>query len=418
MLPDSSPRMALDTPGVRPAPRSRFDRWLLGKVLQWAGNPPLLIVLWNGEVIHPPGVQPKFTVRIRDRQTLWRLLINPDMGFGEGYSEGCIEVEGDLIAFMELMQQKRWRTGPLSKLLARLGRPWQNTLGAARGNVQHHYDLGNDFYRLWLDEEMVYTCAYFPTRDDSLEEAQRAKMDHVCRKLRLRPGQTVIEAGCGWGALARHMTKHYGVRVRAFNISHEQIVYARERAKAEGLDGRVEYVEEDYRKITGSCDAFVSVGMLEHVGLRNYRRLGGVIKRCLKPDGLGLIHSLGRNRAENLSPWIQKRIFPGAHIPSLKEMMAIFEPWDFSVLDVENLRLHYAKTTEHWLKRFDRVAAYVAEKYGERFVRTWRLYLAGSTGAFLAGSLQLFQIVFSAGANSCIPWTRFDVYADGAEERR
>jgi cyclopropane-fatty-acyl-phospholipid synthase len=418
MPPDSSPRMALDTPDARPAARSRFDRWLLGKGLRLGGNPPLLVVLWNGSEIHPPGVKPQFTMRIHDRQALWRLLIDPDMGFGEGYSEGRIEVAGDLIAFMETMQRLRWRTGPLSGLLARWSKPWKNTLGVSRRNVQHHYDLGNDFYRLWLDQDMVYTCAYFPTPEVSLEEAQLAKMDHVCRKLRLRPGQTVIEAGCGWGALARHMAKHYGVRVRAFNVSHEQIVYARERARVEGLDDRVEYVEEDYRKITGTCDAFVSVGMLEHVGVQNYRRLGAMIRRCLKPTGLGLIHSIGRDRVESLSPWIQKRIFPGAYIPTLREMMAIFEPWDFSVLDVENLRLHYAKTTEHWLKRFDRVAGQVAGKYGDRFVRTWRLYLAGSTGAFLAGTLQLFQVVFSPGTNALIPWTRADLYSACPGERR
>src|SRR5262249_34051795 len=265
-------------------------------------------------------------------------------------------IEGDLIQFLETMYRAgaQARGGVLARLLGRwLHRPKVNTLSGSRDNIHRHYDISNSFYKLWLDEEMVYTCAYFPSPDAGLEEAQRGKMDHVCRKLRLQPGQAVIEAGCGWGALARHMARHYGVMVKAFNISHEQIAYARERAKAEGLDGRVQFIEDDYRTITGPCDAFVSVGMLEHGGPENYWQVGEGIKRCLKPSGLGLIHSIGRNQQSPMNPWMERRIFPGAYLPTLREIMGVFEPGNFSVLDVENLRLHYAKTLEHWLRRFD-----------------------------------------------------------------
>jgi len=286
----------------------------------------------------------------------------------------------------------------------------RHSLRASRENVHRHYDLGNDFYRLWLDERMVYTCAYFRTPEASLEAAQVAKMDHVCRKLDLQPGERVVEAGCGWGALALHMARHYGVKVRAFNISREQVCYARERAKAEGLDSQIEYVQDDYRNISGRFDAFVSVGMLEHVGVEHYTELGGVARRALGRNGRGLIHSIGRNHPAPLQPWIEKRIFPGAYAPALSEMSQIFEPWDLSVLDVENLRLHYAQTLRHWLALYEAAGERVRAMFDERFMRMWRLYLAGSVAAFSTGTLQLFQVVFATADNNDVPWTRAHLY--------
>lgn len=285
-----------------------------------------------------------------------------------------------------------------------------NTITGSRHNIQHHYDIGNDFYKLWLDERMLYTCAYFPHPGASLEVAQIAKMDHVCRKLDLRPGDKVVEAGCGWGALAMHMAKHYGVTVRAYNISHEQIAHARERAHAEGLDGKVEFIEDDYRNVKGQFDAFVSVGMLEHVGTDHYRELGDVIDRSLKDDGRGLIHTIGLNYPRPMDAWAERHIFPGANPPSLAQMMQIFEPYDFSVLNVESLRLHYAKTLEHWLQRYEDNVEHVSRMFDEQFVLAWRLYLAGSLTSFKTGNMQLFQVTFSRAGNNQIPWTRRYLY--------
>ncbi len=285
-----------------------------------------------------------------------------------------------------------------------------NTQSGSRDNIHHHYDVGNAFYKLWLDRELAYTCAYFPTPDASLEAAQIAKMDHICKKLRLRMGETVVEAGCGWGALALHMAKHYGVNVRAYNISREQLAYARERSRQEGLTGRVEFVEDDYRDISGSYDAFVSVGMLEHVGRENYGALSQVIDRVLTPAGRGLIHSIGLNRPAPLNPWIEKRIFPGAQPPSIRDMMQIFEIDSFAVLDVENLRQHYALTLAHWLKRFEAASGQIKDMYDERFVRMWRVYLSGSEAAFRAGSLQLFQVLFAREHCHDLAWTRAHLY--------
>lgn len=391
------------------------ERWLARKLLELAGTSTLRLVLWNGEEVAlgdaPPAV---LRLVLRDRGALYKLLTDPALHFGDLYSVGRLEVEGDLVHFLELAYRVI-ADSPQPGLLKRLQSlvqhsPRPNTLRRARQHIHHHYDLGNAFYSLWLDHEMQYTCAYFREPSMTLEQAQLAKLDHVCRKLRLKPGEHVVEAGCGWGGLARYMARHYGARVRAYNISHEQVMYARERAAAEGLADRVEYIEDDYRNIRGEYDAFVSIGMLEHVGIDNYRTLGDVIHRALKPHGRGLIHSIGRNQPGLMNAWIEKRIFPGAHPPSLKEMMDIFEPNEFSVLDVENLRLHYAKTLHHWLARFEGNAGKIEQMYDSAFVRAWRLYLAGSIAAFTTSSLQLFQVAFARPQLNDLPWSRSHLY--------
>jgi cyclopropane-fatty-acyl-phospholipid synthase len=393
------------------------DRWLLRRILGVLKDAPIEAALWNGE-LHSAvsGRQAVARVIIRDRGALIRLALHPHLYFGDDFSAGRIEVEGDLVELLEVVYRAMgFATTPLGPIAARLvrwlNRPRANTLAGSRDNIHHHYDIGNSFYRLWLDRQMVYTCAYYPTPAATLEQAQVAKMDHVCRKLGLAPGQTVIEAGCGWGALALHMARHYGVTVKAYNISHEQILYARERAHAEGLEDRVEYIEGDYRTISGQSDAFASVGMLEHVGIDRYRALGGVIRRCLKPGGRGLIHSIGRIRPNPMNGWIEKRIFPGAYPPTIREMMEIFEPHRLCVLDVENLRPHYARTLQHWLERFDAAESTIVDMFDRQFVRAWRLYLAGSIAAFRTGSLQLFQIAFARQKNNQLPWTRDYLYA-------
>ena len=396
-------------------PRSRSTEGrLIGSVLKAFGNPPVTLVLPGGGHVAPAGEESVATVRLADRGVPFALARDPQLGFGDLYSEGRIDVQGDLVRMLEAVYRSSARAEARASLLGRLSgalrRPRRNSLAGSRDNIHHHYDIGNEFYTLWLGRTMAYTCAYYPTDSTTLDEAQVAKMDHVCRKLRLRPGETVVEAGFGWGTLALHMARHYGVKVRAFNISHEQVSYARARAAAEGLADRVEYVEDDYRNISGRYDAFVSVGMLEHVGVENYPALGEVAQRSIGANGRGLIHSIGRNYPARLHPWIERRIFPGAEPPSLKQMMDLFEPLDMSVLDVENLRLHYARTLTHWLELFEASAERVREMFDEKFVRMWRLYLAGSVAAFTTGTLQLFQVVFAPRENNDIPATRAHLY--------
>ena len=389
------------------------ERLLLTRMLRAIGEPPVQLVLWNGEKISSRDRGAVASVLIRDRGALLKLASNPELYFGELYATRRVEVHGDLLDFLEAIYQV-WPLTGTGTIGEKLWSPFRdarrNTISGSRNNIHHHYDIGNDFYKLWLDERMVYTCAYFPNPHTSLEKAQFAKLDHVCRKLRLQPGETVVEAGCGWGALALHMAKHYSVKVKAYNISSEQIAFARQRARAEGLDGQVEFVEDDYRNVQGEFDAFASVGMLEHVGTGNYRELGAVIDRCLKDNGRGLIHTIGLNYPRPMDAWTERHIFPGACPPSLGQMMQIFEPYDFSVLDVENLRLHYAKTLDHWLRRYEENIERVTEMFDEKFARAWRLYLAGSLTAFKVGGMQLFQVSFARAGHNEIPWTRQYLY--------
>ena len=392
------------------------DRWLVRKLYTLLDDPSLQLRLWNGEEFSiSDDAAPVACVVVRERKALYRLLTNPNLNFGDLYSSGAIEVEDDLVKALEIAYRAplaNSRFAQYQKRLPRLLRGERtNSLRGSRDNIHHHYDIGNDFYRLWLDPDyMQYTCAYYPSQDMTLDQAQAAKLEHVCRKLQLQPGESVVEAGCGWGGLARYMAKHYGVKVRSYNISHQQIVYARERAKAEGLASRIEYVEDDYRNISDEYDVFVSIGMLEHVGRDNYQQMGGVVDRCLKDNGRGLIHSIGRNSPAPMNAWIERRIFPGAYPPSLREMMDILEPWGLSVLDVENLRLHYARTLEHWLERYEQSAESVQAMFDSRFFRAWRLYLAGSIAAFSTGALQLFQILFSRPQRNDLPWSRAHLY--------
>ena len=333
---------------------------LVRRLMKSVGNPDIAVRLWDGSEFPVTEREPVAVLEFREPKALWRMLAAPSVGFGECYAEGLVEVHGDFLDFANAVTRALARKQAGSyrwpRLKSRLHALRQNTPLRATRNARHHYDLDNDFYRLWLDERMVYTCAYYDKKDATLEEAQLAKLDHVCRKIGLQPGMRVIEAGCGWGALALHMAEHYGARVHAYNVSKAQVGWARERAAERGLDDRVRFVLDDYRTIDRRCDRFVSVGMLEHVGRSNYRVLGDLVRRVLEPDGLALVHSIGRSHPRPADAWIRKYIFPGGHIPSLGEMAAIFEPNRFTVLDVENLRLHYARTCADWLASFEAVA--------------------------------------------------------------
>jgi cyclopropane-fatty-acyl-phospholipid synthase len=393
-------------------PSNWFDRHLLTAIHKIAAPSPVRLEL--GISSQQASVCPsRPVIRLKDWKTAIALLLNPEMNFGDLYSCGDVEVEGDLVHALEALYQTPDRL--VTRVISRwLGWIQSNGLREARRNIHHHYDIPTGFYQLWLDPKLVYTCAYFPDASVGLEEAQSAKLDLICRKLWLQPGETVVEAGCGWGSLALHMARYYGVRVKAFNISHEQVEFAREQAKRQELTSRVEFIEDDYRNIAARHDVFVSVGMLEHIGREHYKELGDVIHRTIGDTGRGLLHFIGRNRPRPFSVWIRKRIFPGAYTPALREVMDVLEPHDFSVLDVENLRHHYARTIECWLQRYERAFHSVAERFGPDFARMWRLYLAGSIAGFRTGTLQLFQLVFAGRACHTQPRTRAHIYSNGA----
>ena len=399
---------ALDGPVSR---TGLLDRWIARRLQQTIASASVRLELWDGSSPFDGSRPPIGSLVLRDRRALFGLAFNPDLQFGEAYMAGRLEIRGEIEPVVDALSRlsplrDSWR----GRVAAALTRP--NSLRASRHNVHHHYDLGNDFYGLWLDRELVYTCAYYADAQMSLDEAQRAKLDLVCRKLRLRPGETVIEAGCGWGALALHMARHYGVHVKAFNVSREQLAHARERAAREGLTRLVEFIDDDYRNVSGRFDAFVSIGMLEHVGPRHFGAVGDVIRRTVGRDGgRGLLHFIGRDVPRPLNAWIRRRIFPGAYTPTLAEVSArILAPAGMSVVDVENLRLHYARTLSHWAERFAQARDQVRSRYGDEFQRAWELYLAGSQATFAAGWMQLFQVLFAPRESAPPAWTRADIY--------
>jgi cyclopropane-fatty-acyl-phospholipid synthase len=383
-----------------------FDRWLAAQIQRSIEAASVRVVLWDGQSLYRHQAAPIGDLVLHDRRTLLGLAVDPEYYFGEAYQSGRLSVRGPLEQVVESLSRLPAKTpGWLQSVMTRLALP--NSMGGARRNVHAHYDLGNDFYKLWLDSEMLYTCAYFDRPEVSLEQAQRRKLDVICQKLGLRPGETVVEAGCGWGALALHMARRYGVRVKAFNISAEQLAHARERAAREGLADRVDFIDDDYRNVTGVCDAFVSIGMLEHVGTRHFGSLAAVLRRVVKRDGgRGLLHFIGRDTPRPLNAWIRRRIFPGAYPPTIAEVATqVLAPANLSVIDIENLRLHYERTLAHWSERFAANRDRVEARYGSEFTRAWELYLAGSQAAFASGWMQLFQIVF-APHESAPPWWR------------
>ncbi|MCZ6620071.1 MAG: cyclopropane-fatty-acyl-phospholipid synthase [Gammaproteobacteria bacterium] len=399
----------------------KIDQWLVKRLLAVVGNPPVSVELADGSKVLAEGTkEPEVRLQLHDRKALYALLHRPTLTFGELFSEGRLSVDGDIaraldVIYSGVLSSER-ESGTTRRLTRQLfqKRPEQNTVNRSRENIHTHYDLGNEFYELWLDKDYTqYTCAYYATPEATLEEAQAAKLELVCRKLALQPGEIVVEAGGGWGGLARYLARNYGVRVRSYNISKEQVAYSRQRAEAEGLGNAIEYVEDDYRKITGTYDAFVSVGMLEHVGFDSYRTMGATIDRCLKDNGRGLVHSIGQNIPRPMNEWISSYIFPGAYPPTLRQMMDIFEPIGFSVVDVENLRPHYAQTLKHWRERFEANSDKVQDLFDERFVRAWRLYLSGSVSAFTTGQLQLFQVLFQRPGSTALPITRERLFANG-----
>jgi cyclopropane-fatty-acyl-phospholipid synthase len=392
------------------------QRWLAGVLQDRIAGAAVRVELADGSSSYAGPEPASGSLIVRDARVILGLLVNPHLYFGEAYMAGRLDVRGGLERVVEAVSRLSLLPSPIERITSPLS--VANDQTRARRNVHHHYDLGNDFYQSWLDDQLVYTCAYFERPDVPLEEAQRAKLDLVCRKLRLRPGEAVVEAGCGWGALALHMARWYGVRVKAFNVSREQIAFARDRAAREGLASQVEFIDDDYRNVEGQYDAFVSVGMLEHVGLKHFGTLADVLSRVLRRDrGRGLLHFIGRDIPRPLNAWVVRRIFPGAYAPTLAQVATkVFEPARMSIIDVENLRLHYARTLAHWGERFAAIEDEVRARYGETFRRAWELYLAGSEAAFAVGSLQLFQVVFSPLDTAPPYWARAEMYADGTRD--
>jgi cyclopropane-fatty-acyl-phospholipid synthase len=342
-----------------------------------------------------------------------QLVRTPELALGEGYTDGKITIEGDDLhgLFRILFRSTVGRVPAwLSALYAwrrALRRAAQfNPVPRARRNVAHHYDLSGRLYELFLDADRQYSCAYFRDPDMTLEQAQAAKKAHIANKLRIEPGMSVLDIGCGWGGMALTLARDHGVRVTGVTLSEEQLKVATGRAKAEGLADRVTFRLQDYRAVSGRFDRIVSVGMFEHVGVPHYREYFDTVARLLTPDGVALIHTIGRATPPgSTSPWILKYIFPGGYVPALSEVTPAFENAGLYPTDIEVWRLHYAETLRHWQDRFAANLDEVRALYDDRFCRMWRFYLVASEMTFREGRQCVYQFQL-AHRQEAVPLTR------------
>jgi len=357
------------------------------------------------------GTGPPIAVRFVSMRAQRSVLLDPDLELGEAYMDGTFVVDrGSIAEFLDLVANQfawPWWSAPIALLRFGWRRAKQlNWRGRSRRNVAHHYDLDGRLYSLFLDSDRQYSCAYFGTPQDSLDDAQLAKKRHLAAKLFLEDGHRLLDIGCGWGGLALYASEVCGARVTGITLSQEQLAIARQRAKERKLDGSAAFQALDYRDVTGAFDRIVSVGMFEHVGVSFY---DAFFKKCagiLADDGVMVLHSIGRSSGPSYTnAWIAKYIFPGGYIPALSEVLPAIERAGLLVTDIEILRLHYAETLKAWRDRFLAHRDEVARLYDARFVRMWEFYLACSEAAFRRQNMMVFQIQL-AKRQGTVPITR------------
>jgi cyclopropane-fatty-acyl-phospholipid synthase len=370
-----------------------------------------------------PGGGQSLTVRMMDRKVVFDILKNPRLGLGEAYMDGRIIIEnGTALDLLELiMSSNPWEEGKQARGLLNRGKErlgyyfTTNNKKRAKKNVAHHYDLGDELYKTFLDSDRQYSCAYFTDINNELEQAQWEKKAHIAAKLDLKPGQRVLDIGCGWGGLALFMHQQAGVDVLGITLSEDQLRIARKRAEDAGVSDHVKFELIDYRNLEGQFDRIVSVGMFEHVGADHYDEFFAACRRLLKKDGAMLLHTIGKlGKASKPDPFTDKWIFPGYHLPSLSEICTASEKVRMIVSDVETLRLHYAYTLRHWLKNVMDNRDKIVALYDERFLRMWEYYLAGGIVMFETGAACNYQVQYVRDRNA-LPITR-DYMAE-AEKR-
>lgn len=404
-------------------PSHQLTRHALNKLFERVLGGAFTVTYGDGTTERYGNGEPQFTVRFNDDNVL--SLTGGDLftRFGEAYMDGRVDVEGDLADLLSLAlrsglmtatQQTQGLAGAALRTAGKL-----RSLKREKQNIARHYDLGSDFFRLWLDESLTYSCAYFHDASDPLEQAQRQKIEHSLKKLRLQPGETLLDIGCGWGALVMRASEHYHANATGITLSKDQHDEASMAIENRGLEEAARVRLADYGALPdegGQFDKIASIGMIEHVGKENLAGFAEAVERLLKPGGLALLHFITGVKEGPVSQWIDKYIFPGGYIPTLPEVITHLAMRDFRVWDVENLAPHYRLTLDHWSERFERAVPEVLKRFDGRFVRMWRLYLRASSAAFREGVVEVHQILVSRGQTTGLPLTREDFYA-GSEKQ-
>ncbi|MBX4267326.1 cyclopropane-fatty-acyl-phospholipid synthase family protein [Clostridium estertheticum] len=368
---------------------------------------PFEIKFWDGIVEKFGEGESKFQIIFNEPISKGDIINDPSITFGEAYMTKKLEIKGSVQSVVESLYNNKESFLSKSEKYEKLIKKFKSTIKRSKYNIQFHYDIGNDFHKLWLDDSMNYSCGYFKNDTDSLNQAQSNKINHILNKLNLKEGQTLLDIGCGWGDLIISAAKQYKVKSTGITISEEQFENATERIKLEGLENLVEVKLQDYREIKNvSFDRIVSVGMLEHVGLESLSEYFHIVNDLLNDKGLSLLHCITAVNEGGNNTWIDKYIFPGGHVPAIKNIITDIADLELELIDVESLRRHYGKTLEHWAENFESVLPIVEKTKDETFIRMWRLYLNSCAASFNCGNINLHQILFAKGVNNDLPLTR------------
>lgn len=392
-----------------------INKSIVKSIAEHLSDRPFDLEYWDGEIIKYGNGNPEFKLIIKNFPSKKELLADPSVALGEAYMKGDIDIEGDLQKFFESIIRNKdsfMNKNTVFRLASKIKAP---SLMKSKKDIAHHYDIGNDFYSLWLDKTMSYSCGYFKNPTDTLYDAQMNKIHHILKKLNLKEGQHLLDIGCGWGYLIIEAAKLYKVKALGITLSEEQFKKTKERIKQEGLEDLVDVQLMDYRNLEKSnleFDRIVSVGMAEHVGHTNLPLFFKNVDSVLKESGLFLLHNITNLVETEGNKWITTYIFPGGYLPTLREELNIAADINFRTLDVESLRLHYMKTLEEWCKNFMNHLDEERDMFDDEFLRMWHLYLATCAAAFHYWDIDIHQILFSKGINNTLPMTRKYLYED------
>ncbi|WP_246577801.1 SAM-dependent methyltransferase [Clostridium psychrophilum] len=383
------------------------DKLFYKTLLKELFSDPFTIRFWDGSVEKFGEGESKFQIIFNEPISKGDIINDPSITFGEAYMTKKLEIKGNLQFVVESIYNNKESFLNKSEKYEKLIKKFKTSIKRCKNNIQFHYDIGNDFYKLWLDDSMNYSCGYFKNNTDSLKQAQSNKINHILTKLNLKEGQSLLDIGCGWGELIIKAAKQYKVKAIGVTLSLEQLQKANERIKAAGLEDLVEVKLQDYREIKNvSFDRIVSVGMLEHVGLENLPEYFHIVNDLLKDKGLSLLHCITAVNEGGNNTWIDKYIFPGGHVPAIKNIITDIAELELELIDIESLRRHYGKTLEHWAENYENVLPIVEKTKDETFIRMWRLYLNSCAASFNCGNINVHQILFAKGVNNDLSLTR------------
>lgn len=372
---------------------------------------PCLVKFWDEEIVQYGEGDAHFQIIMREPIPKSEIVGDPSLSFGEAYMHGNIEIQGSVREVMESLFNNKDSFLFKNPTYLKMVKFISNGVRKSKENVQFHYDIGNDFYKLWLDETMTYSCAYFKSPEDTLTQAQKNKIDHILLKLNLHAGQNLLDIGCGWGELILTAAREYRVKALGITLSKEQYDKVRFKIDRENLSELVDVRLLDYREIRDQAfDRVVSVGMIEHVGKEHLSEYFSTVHHLLKDQGISLLHCITGRDGAGTNSWINTYIFPGGYIPSVPELIRHMEDTGFCLYDVESLRNHYTRTLEHWTQNFEQILPQVRKNKDETFIRMWRLYLNSCAASFHTGNIDLHQLLFSKGPHNSLPWTRNYIY--------